>query len=218
MKSGIEHAVPTVPVTLSAFTSQELHNLTHGNAFPAEPVERQLFYRDDLHKWAQYRNGNWHYLASEDYVDTEVATAVSDHADLTTGTHGVGPEYISRVPAISERFVITTTAANQTKTLDLGPRYRTIYLLTVFYTHPFCIISGTWIVSFCLAAVNPKITSLQYASYQQGSVSVTKVGGGAEWQYDPDGGGKVRISVTSGADGAGNNNAYIRLIAIGRLI
>ena len=88
MKSGIEHAVPTVPVTLSAFTSQELHNLTHGNAFPAEPVERQLFYRDDEHLWYQYDGTAWRAKATKTYVDTKIAADIATHAALTTGVHG----------------------------------------------------------------------------------------------------------------------------------
>lgn len=35
--------------------------------------------------------------------DTEVATAVSDHADKTTGTHGVGADYIAK--AVGEQYV-----------------------------------------------------------------------------------------------------------------
>lgn len=59
MNSGIEHIVATVPVPKSEFEDEEFHNLVHGNAFPASPIERQLFYRDDLHKQYQYNGTAW---------------------------------------------------------------------------------------------------------------------------------------------------------------
>lgn len=75
MKSGIEHIVSTIPVPRSEFESEQFHNLTHGNAFPASPVERQLFYRDDEHLWYQYNGTAW------------VSFDVTTHAGLTTGVH-----------------------------------------------------------------------------------------------------------------------------------
>jgi hypothetical protein len=33
--------------------------MIHGTAFPANPVERQLFYRDDLHAWFQWNGAGW---------------------------------------------------------------------------------------------------------------------------------------------------------------
>lgn len=59
MKSGIEHIVSTIPVPRSEFEDEEFHNLTHGSAFPASPTERQLYYRDDLHKWFIYNGTDW---------------------------------------------------------------------------------------------------------------------------------------------------------------
>lgn len=90
MKSGIEHIVATIPVPRSEFESEEFHNLTHGNAFPASPVERQLFYRDDEHLWYQYDGTAWRAKATENYVDTKIAADIATHAALTTGVHGLG--------------------------------------------------------------------------------------------------------------------------------
>ncbi|MBW2673606.1 MAG: hypothetical protein JRD89_09370 [Deltaproteobacteria bacterium] len=63
-KSGIKHADVGVELKRSEWESEESHELVHGVSFPASPVERQVFYRDDLHMWYQYRNSAWRALAS----------------------------------------------------------------------------------------------------------------------------------------------------------
>lgn len=109
--------------------------MTHGTAFPANPFERELFYRDDLHEWFIYNGAAWigfgavlphhltHELGGADQVlgtvpatpralihrdaagRSQIAnpaanpdidnmgsrdTAITVHAGLTTGVHGVG--------------------------------------------------------------------------------------------------------------------------------
>ncbi len=110
MKSGIEHIVATVPVPKSEFEDEQFHNLTHGNAFPASPIERQLFYRDDEHKWYQYNGTAWKDLtvaavaklddigdvnvpapAGGDFLEWDATTSKwikIAHKDAPTGVHG----------------------------------------------------------------------------------------------------------------------------------
>ena len=57
--SGIRHVVSTIPVPQSEFEDEEFHALIHGTSFPASPVERQLYYRDDTHKWYIYNGTAW---------------------------------------------------------------------------------------------------------------------------------------------------------------
>lgn len=118
MKSGIEHIVSAVPVLRSQYEDEEHHNLTHGNAFPASPAERQLFYRDDDHKWYQYDGTAWRAKATENYVDTEVATAVSAHAALTAGVHGAAAGQDILVAAITRsNFMMIPTAVGWDETI-----------------------------------------------------------------------------------------------------
>lgn len=75
--SGIRHVVSSVPVPRTEFEDEEFHALMHGNAFPAAPVERQLFYRDDTHKWSIYNGTDW--------VELTVATVATHHATHENG-------------------------------------------------------------------------------------------------------------------------------------
>lgn len=81
--SGIRHVVSAVPVPRTEFEDEEFHALVHGNVFPAGPVERQLFYRDDLHTLYIYNGTAW------------ISSDVTTHAALTTGVHGVGANYLA---------------------------------------------------------------------------------------------------------------------------
>lgn len=72
--SGIRHVVSSVPVSKSQYEDQAHHELIHGTSFPASPSERQLFYRDDLHKWYIYNGSSW--------VET-TSQGVTVHNDLT---------------------------------------------------------------------------------------------------------------------------------------
>ena len=122
--SGIRHVVAAVPVTQSEYEGEAHHALIHGTSFPSSPSERQLYYRDDLHMWYQYRNVAWRALASagemtlDDISDVEVPSPTDQyllywdaatskwkckaHSGLTTGVHGVGSNYIAKTAQPSQ--------------------------------------------------------------------------------------------------------------------
>lgn len=58
-KSGIEHSDVGNELSKVEWLSEESHQLVHGSSFPASPVERQVFYRDDEHKWYIYNGSSW---------------------------------------------------------------------------------------------------------------------------------------------------------------
>lgn len=60
--SGIRHIDVGAELTRTEWESQESHELLHGTEFPASPAERQLFYRDDEHKWYIYDGSAWVWL------------------------------------------------------------------------------------------------------------------------------------------------------------
>lgn len=74
-KSGIRHIDVGDDLTKAEWKSEQSHALVHGNAFPAGPVERQLFYRDDLNTLYYYNGTAW------------MSADVEAHAALTTGVH-----------------------------------------------------------------------------------------------------------------------------------
>jgi len=57
--SGIYHIAGLIPVTKDRFEDEAFHALAHGTSSPVSPVERQLFYRDDLHKLYIYNGSAW---------------------------------------------------------------------------------------------------------------------------------------------------------------
>jgi hypothetical protein len=61
-KSGLKHIDVGAELTKTEWESEESHELIHGNSFPGSPVERQLFYRDDEHKWYIYNASSWVWL------------------------------------------------------------------------------------------------------------------------------------------------------------
>ena len=61
-KSGLKHIDVGFELTRTEWESEESHELIHGTSFPASPVERQLFYRDDEHKWYIYNGSDWVWL------------------------------------------------------------------------------------------------------------------------------------------------------------
>jgi hypothetical protein len=58
-KSGIKHIDVGAALSEEEWESEESHELVHGNSFPDSPVERQVFYRDDEHKWYVYNGSSW---------------------------------------------------------------------------------------------------------------------------------------------------------------
>jgi len=61
-KSGLKHIDVGAELSKTEWESEESHELVHGNGFPSSPVERQLFYRDDEHKWYIYNGSEWVWL------------------------------------------------------------------------------------------------------------------------------------------------------------
>jgi hypothetical protein len=72
--SGIRHTVSSVPISRSQYESEEHHSIISGTSFPTSPVEKQLFYRTDLHKLYYYNGVNWVDMAGG---------GVTVHNDLT---------------------------------------------------------------------------------------------------------------------------------------
>jgi len=100
-KSGLKHIDVGAELTKTEWESEESHELLHGTSFPSSPVERQLFYRDDEHKWYIYDGTTWVWLGGgggggmqvhgNEYHDPDfeqqgvAATLVETHR--TTETH-----------------------------------------------------------------------------------------------------------------------------------
>jgi hypothetical protein len=61
-KSGLRHIDVGPELTKTEWESEDSHELLHGTSFPGSPVERQLFYRDDEHKWYIYNASSWVWL------------------------------------------------------------------------------------------------------------------------------------------------------------
>jgi hypothetical protein len=72
-KSGIAHADVGDQLSKVEWLDEENHELVHGNSFPGSPTERQLFYRDDEHKWYIHNGTSW--------VSLQAAGGTPDHLD-----------------------------------------------------------------------------------------------------------------------------------------
>jgi hypothetical protein len=97
-KSGIGHADVGDELSKTEWLSEESHQLVHGTSFPDSPAERQLFYRDDQHKWYVYSGSAWvdltagggappaHASTHEDGGSDEISVAglAGEPAELTT--------------------------------------------------------------------------------------------------------------------------------------
>jgi len=59
MSAGLRHIDVGPELTRSEWEGDDTHELAHGILFPDHPVERQLFYRDDLHEWYIYDGIAW---------------------------------------------------------------------------------------------------------------------------------------------------------------
>jgi len=94
--SGIRHTVSSTPVSRSQYESEEHHTIVSGGSFPASPVERQLFYRTDLHRLYIYNGTTW---IDCSYGSSDVDNAISTHSSLATGVHGTGSNYVAQAPS-----------------------------------------------------------------------------------------------------------------------
>ena len=94
-KSGLKHIDVGPELTKTEWENEESHELIHGTSFPASPAERQLFYRDDEHKWHIYNGSEWVWLGDggmeahgNEYHDPDFATeaALAAH-EVVSGAH-----------------------------------------------------------------------------------------------------------------------------------
>lgn len=100
-KSGLKHIDVGSELSKPEWESEESHELIHGTSFPSSPEERQLFYRDDEHKWYIYDGTDWVWLGGSgggmevhgnEYHSPDFATeaTLATHAAATSGVHGAG--------------------------------------------------------------------------------------------------------------------------------
>ena len=120
-KSGIGHADVGDELSKAEWLSEESHALVHGNAFPDLPVERQLFYRDDLHAWYIRTNLDWVSLktvSSEIDHGSVLGLADDDHTQyLNVARHDV----VARHPlSVLDSAVCSETEADSKITTHKG--------------------------------------------------------------------------------------------------
>ena len=80
-KSGLKHADVGDELSKAEWLSEESHELVHGTSFPSSPVERQLFYRDDQHKWYVYNGSSWVELTAAGGGSGDMLKSVYDTDD-----------------------------------------------------------------------------------------------------------------------------------------
>jgi hypothetical protein len=92
-KSGLKHIDVGAELTKTEWESEDSHEILHGSSFPGSPVERQLFYRDDEHKWYIYNASAWVWLGGggggmidhgNEYHTPDFAEASHTHGQLHT--------------------------------------------------------------------------------------------------------------------------------------
>jgi hypothetical protein len=90
-KSGLKHIDVGSELTKTEWESEESHEVVHGTSFPSSPVERQLFYRDDKHKWYIYDGTAWRAFVSDVDLSAHAADLSAHIRDLReiwrTGTY-----------------------------------------------------------------------------------------------------------------------------------
>jgi hypothetical protein len=102
-KSGLRHIDVGPELSKTEWESEETHELVHGTSFSSSPVERQLFYRDDEHKWYVYNGSEWVWLGGgmqvhgNEYHDPDfeqqgvAATLIETHRTSQTHTQPQPP-------------------------------------------------------------------------------------------------------------------------------
>ena len=132
-KSGLKHIDVGPELTKTEWESEESHEVVHGTSFPSSPIERQLFYRDDEHKWYIYSGSAWVWLGGgggggmavhgNEYHDPDFATeaALASHATAATGIHGVGASTVES--ASGSQSKVDTHAAATTGVHGVGSAY-----------------------------------------------------------------------------------------------
>jgi hypothetical protein len=117
--SGINHVVTSVPVPRSQYESEEHHALVSGTSFPASPVEKQLFYRTDLHQLYIYNGTSWvdctsqgvtvhNNLTNRDAADCHPLASITDLVDHSARHELAGADVISLAGLSGEPAELTT--------------------------------------------------------------------------------------------------------------
>jgi len=69
MTKGIKHKDIGEDLSRTEFEADDSHELESGTSFPGSPVEKDRFYRTDLHKWYIYNGTVWQLLAGLDLAE-----------------------------------------------------------------------------------------------------------------------------------------------------
>ena len=124
-KSGLKHIDVGTELTKTEWESEDSHEVVHGTSFPSSPVERQLFYRDDEHRWYVYDGTEWVWLGGgsgmevhgNEYHDPGFASeaALFSHEIAATGIHGAGSDYLcgAKSPSIKARDFVKGFASGK---------------------------------------------------------------------------------------------------------
>lgn len=67
MTKGIKHKDIGEDLSRTEFEADDSHELESGTSFPGSPVEKDRFYRTDLHKWYIYNGTEWRDLVGIEY-------------------------------------------------------------------------------------------------------------------------------------------------------
>jgi hypothetical protein len=88
-KSGLKHIDVGSELTKTEWESEDSHEVVHGISFPSSPIERQLFYRDDEHKWYIYDGSQWVWLGGAGGGGSKIEDT---DADTKVDTEGAADE------------------------------------------------------------------------------------------------------------------------------
>ena len=91
---GIFHPSVGTELTQAEWESEAGHNIAAGTSFPESPVEKDLFYRTDEHKWYVYNGTAW------DKIN------IKDASEITSGRFGM-----ARMPDGTDGYVLTAKGA-----------------------------------------------------------------------------------------------------------
>lgn len=73
MTKGIKHKDIGEDLSRTEFEADDSHELESGTSFPGSPVEKDRFYRTDLHEWYIYNGSVWKVLGGTDISDADAA-------------------------------------------------------------------------------------------------------------------------------------------------
>ena len=143
-KSGIQHADVGDDLSKAEWLSEESHALVHGNAFPDLPVECQLFYRDDEHKWYVYNGTAWTELTVIAHDSLTGVTADQHHPQAhTLASHSTKAH--SELTGIGASDHHVKTGDNEVKGL---------VLVDTAVNRPAAAVAGRWFIASDTLAIS----------------------------------------------------------------